>query len=890
MAKFQKVFVITVREGDQNQTRIYDSSKIFLGRSPDADITLVDSGISRYHLEISMRHGRLWVMDLGSANGSILNGEKLVPHKQIEYKAGDLLQLGINRIEVSAVLMEKAFNIEDLKTPYLPDTEQEALKNLIQAAHAEAIRLQQTTKEQSDRMLKTVEEKGIIKLNEANAKAQDIIASAQLEAEKIHHQAMKEHSETVLRAQKDAESAVHNVFHQAELHRQESETLAQKIIQEASQKSESLVQKAEQDAIHLSEKARAEILKLRQDWEEEKNSSRSELELQIRSQEQALILAKEESHRRAQEHAEQIIRAAENKKEEIVNMGQLLYSEAETAAHDYALNIRAKAETELILAQKKSQQIHQEILEYEDSQKKKIQLECDNLLIKTEQEAQAEKHIILEKAQTEAAELILSAKAQIERELRLKQNELENEFNLKKSKSEQEYAERIKYFEEEVQTQRKSISQEKSETLEKARSIAQKMTEEAQVFSKQQREEVLKFKASLEKQNLDSQKLIEELSEKIKELNNEKSLLSEKVTELLLQSETLAQKINQEEQKLKHLIDTVNSTKMELQSSELETKNLMAQRKLLLEQIDELKRQSSAEIEKLNQQAQVQKDLILKEVEQLRIKSQKEFEENKLMNEQSIEDIRQEGLSKIRQLKFLISQNVAQGISQVLTLKSPQKTKEEFQQLISNQELSDLIKSEIERNIVELEKNPSRNIIKNKNIVWGFAALSSLVIAGLVWSKSHWNMIGFEESAQEYASQQQELRNKRYIPEQTDLWFENYTDRVLKTKQYQEFYQDESRQEAWLRELQGFLFNQLKIDEDKYVKIVAKEAALVKQLGEMKDTLHPDTYKSGIEKMRELESQILPDLILLFGGKDKYIEFQKFTEAYFQKHHIKSEN
>ncbi len=47
-----------------------------LGRDPGCDILISGPHVSRRHAEISIRSGQLWMQDLGSSNGSFLNGKR----------------------------------------------------------------------------------------------------------------------------------------------------------------------------------------------------------------------------------------------------------------------------------------------------------------------------------------------------------------------------------------------------------------------------------------------------------------------------------------------------------------------------------------------------------------------------------------------------------------------------------------------------------------------------------------------------------------------------------------------------------------------------------------------------------------------------------------------
>lgn len=54
---------------------IIDGTKI-IGRDPGCDIVVAGAHVSRRHAELSIRSGKLWVKDLGSSNGSFINGQR----------------------------------------------------------------------------------------------------------------------------------------------------------------------------------------------------------------------------------------------------------------------------------------------------------------------------------------------------------------------------------------------------------------------------------------------------------------------------------------------------------------------------------------------------------------------------------------------------------------------------------------------------------------------------------------------------------------------------------------------------------------------------------------------------------------------------------------------
>jgi pSer/pThr/pTyr-binding forkhead associated (FHA) protein len=50
---------------------------IALGRGDDLDLVLDEERVSKEHARIEMRVDRLWIEDLGSTNGTFVNGEKI---------------------------------------------------------------------------------------------------------------------------------------------------------------------------------------------------------------------------------------------------------------------------------------------------------------------------------------------------------------------------------------------------------------------------------------------------------------------------------------------------------------------------------------------------------------------------------------------------------------------------------------------------------------------------------------------------------------------------------------------------------------------------------------------------------------------------------------------
>ena len=79
-------------------------SRTIIGRGSDADITVDDTGTSRKHVEVLWDGTRGQVNDLGSTNGSTLNGQ---PLKQAPLPPDSIIEIGRTRI-VFRVLAQSA--------------------------------------------------------------------------------------------------------------------------------------------------------------------------------------------------------------------------------------------------------------------------------------------------------------------------------------------------------------------------------------------------------------------------------------------------------------------------------------------------------------------------------------------------------------------------------------------------------------------------------------------------------------------------------------------------------------------------------------------------------------------------------------------------------------
>jgi hypothetical protein len=63
-----------------------------VGRLPECTVSLDEPFVSGEHAELTLRHGRWWVHDLGSTNGTFVNGSEVTVPTSVEVE--DVVQFG----------------------------------------------------------------------------------------------------------------------------------------------------------------------------------------------------------------------------------------------------------------------------------------------------------------------------------------------------------------------------------------------------------------------------------------------------------------------------------------------------------------------------------------------------------------------------------------------------------------------------------------------------------------------------------------------------------------------------------------------------------------------------------------------------------------------------
>lgn len=112
----QKPKLIISAGDQQGEEFLVESFPFKIGRMPDNNIVFSDKRVSRYHAELVCDNGKYIIKDLGSQNGTLVNGAKIT---SAEIKTGDSIVIGGTEIFVDLESAKK----ESIKEDIFEDTD-----------------------------------------------------------------------------------------------------------------------------------------------------------------------------------------------------------------------------------------------------------------------------------------------------------------------------------------------------------------------------------------------------------------------------------------------------------------------------------------------------------------------------------------------------------------------------------------------------------------------------------------------------------------------------------------------------------------------------------------------------------------------------------------------
>ncbi|MBW2273391.1 MAG: FHA domain-containing protein [Deltaproteobacteria bacterium] len=99
-----RVTLVVVQGPESGTEHVLDRDQVTLGRGPDADICFDDSAMSKQHAALEITPEGYRVRDMGSTNGTSVNGSQVVA---ADLKHGDRIGLGDHTLQYLAERSER---------------------------------------------------------------------------------------------------------------------------------------------------------------------------------------------------------------------------------------------------------------------------------------------------------------------------------------------------------------------------------------------------------------------------------------------------------------------------------------------------------------------------------------------------------------------------------------------------------------------------------------------------------------------------------------------------------------------------------------------------------------------------------------------------------------
>ena len=86
--------LIIQEPGQTKSTVTIEWNRCIIGRDPANQVVVHHDSVSRLHAQVELREADYWLTDLGSMNGTSVNGRRLEPNTAVKLKDGDIIRIG----------------------------------------------------------------------------------------------------------------------------------------------------------------------------------------------------------------------------------------------------------------------------------------------------------------------------------------------------------------------------------------------------------------------------------------------------------------------------------------------------------------------------------------------------------------------------------------------------------------------------------------------------------------------------------------------------------------------------------------------------------------------------------------------------------------------------
>jgi hypothetical protein len=256
------------------------------------------------------------------------------------------------------------------------------------------------------------------------------------------------------------------------------------------------------------------------------------------------------------------------------------------------------------------------------------------------------------------------------------------------------------------------------------------------------------------------------------------------------------------------------------------------------------------------------------ELDQLRKKTFEELENRRQTEERRILEM---ASHKAREFSVRIEKIIIQEINHLL----PMALNSTQAHAVSNALTEELItlfhfESAKHSEAISMQKQ-DRNVTPSfmKKPLFRIGVVTAVIAGGFyLYQESHKAVEKQEKFTEALIEKQKE--EAKFKPVMTNEFQVSYTDNVIYKNRYTEMKMDSGIQDHWALNLNEFFLQELRLSEENMVRFIGIEAALVKKLATLRESLDSKYYEEGIARMREAEKTEVEKMVALLKTPQNY--------------------
>jgi pSer/pThr/pTyr-binding forkhead associated (FHA) protein len=859
---------ILISSPDKNETVSLEGEEFIFGRNSASTVHLNDPALSRSHFKIVADSHSVKLSDMGSSNGTFINGVKADPANSEAILKGDVITVNNSDIKITIVSIDRemAENATTISKHTPERVESHTLTTITppQAASEDSFGIDLLSQE-------------IIK--EANLRVEEIIRAAHSDAQEIINAAQKSSDKLIAEKQAHADAYIEKQVVDKKA------ALKKELELEKSNRLEDINELFEMDRKNLYAELEDKAKKIESDHAKR----REELSLELKSE----------------------VDNIQAKKVELTDLDKVYEAEVDKKKKELDAQIATQKQelAALTATQEKEMKKQLQLIDEQVATQKK---ELAELTVTQEKEMKKQLQLVDEQIASqkqELAALIANQEEEKKKQMQLMEAQFENKkFKLKEeldgvetkvAAAQKEFSSLYENYNNQKETQVKTLEgliKEKEQAISEIKNLTETLAN--------QKNQNAKFSADTKNQKDTLQSEIDKIQKIKTEAENTYKISKNSLTDL-------QQKVTETQAEVLKEDNALKQKKQQLQGFEAELKKFAAEKDDIISKLTPLKTELSELIRKNEAASRQNTDLKNehnKEVTALKgsfLQMKKDLEEemrkHKTAEEERLQNLTRHELNQINKIKE-DSLRIVLDLEDSITKELSNSTSKVFATTIGMTKFREIapdfeksIRASLQAGVLKLLQNEltPADLSKKKTLSstqksWkpmiAGLSLGAMVFGAIPLAYQHVkdqnDPVRLQMEADARAAAAPPIRV--FTPEKVSKLGATLVDSVIYTDQYYETVTQEKFRSGLMKEGSVYLYKQWKIDEEKSIQSYSMILSLIDVLHEKSGKIDPDYEKRDIAKMSAMEKETMKKLEKILGNEVRLEAAMKFQTRYYE--------